>query len=136
MVTPYECDIDATVWWGATSVDLIAGHNYRFEAEGKWNDANIECGPEGYQLSALPAWRRLLFRAAASLRPLDTGDRWFMLLGRIGAEGMVFEIGKSRRFRAGTSGTLYCSVNDVQFMYRNNRGAVNLRIVDLGPFDT
>ena len=56
-----------------------------------------------------------------------------MLLGRIGADGPVFEIGESLDLAATLSGTLYCTVNDIRLMYYNNSGTVNLEVFDTTP---
>lgn len=129
-----QCIVEAATWWGSTGIQLIAGHTYRFEAAGRWFDAGISAGPEGYDIKdELPAWKRPLFRMAAPLRPLDTGDRWYMLLGRLGEHGRPFVIGGGGPpRRVAESEVLYATVNDLRWAYRNNTGCISLTVLDLG----
>jgi hypothetical protein len=128
-----ECTVNSAVWWGVTGICLQAGRRYQLEASGQWFDASVECGPAGYDLSALPAWKRPLFKLTGRFRPLDTGDRWYVLLGKIGPEGRAFEIGTSLQLVSETPGVLYCTVNDLKLAYGNNRGAITLQILAPDP---
>lgn len=123
-----EANVYAAAWWGDTGIELFAGRTYRLEATGQWADADIRCGPDGYNVASLPAWKRPLFSAAGWLRPLNTGDQWYMLLGRVGSDGQVFAIGAGTTFANLISGRLACTVSDVRTMYFNNSGAVLLRV--------
>ena len=129
-----ECTVDARVWWGATGITLAAAHRYDFTASGEWFDADIPAGPEGYDIrTALPPWKRPLFRLVGAFRPLDTGDRWYMLLGRLGPSGRPFQIGSRHVGTFTESGALYATVNDLRCAYGNNSGTVILRVFDLSP---
>ena len=130
MTRAYQRQVDAHTWWGSTHINLVAGHPYRFTASGTWYDTDIKCGPDGYTLDRIAPWKRPLFRLAGPFRPLDTGDRWYLLLGRIGVDGEPFEIGLGIPKRFDRSGELYCTVNDLRWMYFNNSGAVRLDVVD------
>jgi len=132
MTLPVQVTADSERWWdpagGKDPISLIAGQSYLIQAAGTWYDDTIACGPEGYDLSVIPPWKRPLFKIFSGLRPLDTGDRWYMLLGRIGSGGPAFEIGKSVMFIAKLSGILYLTVNDIHLMYYNNKGTLQVEI--------
>ena len=120
------CTVDSKVWWGPTGIHIESGRRYLLTASGHWWDTTICCGPEGYDLSGVPWWKRPIFRASGWLRPLGGQVRWFALLGRIGLRGDVFLIAKELDLVIASSGQLYCTVNDISFMHYNNRGTVEL----------
>lgn len=127
-----QCRVEAKIWWGSTGITLDAGHDYHMDASGEWCDADIHCGADGYDVSQLSAWKRPLFLAVGFLRPLDTGDRWYMLLGRIGPAGPIFEISTNLDLKPTFSGLLYCTVNDLRWAYVNNSGSVSLEVFENG----
>jgi hypothetical protein len=102
-----------------TGIVLDRGVMYDVAATGTWRDRRIEVGPAGYeQGSALQRWVGWLRRAPD--RP------WFELMGEVG--GTVFPIGDRSRVLAPADGELVCWANDVRVAYRNNTGAVQLRV--------
>jgi hypothetical protein len=119
--------VDSQVWWAPSGITLQAGQDYRFQASGEWFDAQIACGPDGYNLSAVSPLLRPLFKIFSGLRPLDTGDQWYMLIGRIGTQ-QPFKIGSSLSKTVSNSGQLYLTVNDIHAMYYNNRGKIDIQI--------
>lgn len=122
-----QCTVEAATWWGSTGIQLLAGRTYQLEAAGKWFDADIPAGPDGYAIrEKLPAWKRPLFRIPAPFHPLDTGDRWYMLLGRVGERGRPFEIATGCQQTVTESGLLYATVNDLRCAYGNNAGHISL----------
>lgn len=135
-----EWQVCADKLWEFTNIVLEPGCRYRFVARGTWNDADIICGPQGYNLKDIEAWKRPFFQPVAVFRPLNTGDQWFSLLGKIGEHGTLFEIGAGiASFESdagaepgqGFDGRLYCTANDLPFMYWNNSGAVQLEVYEL-----
>ncbi len=118
--------VSSSEWWFDTGIELQAHKTYTLKATGTWNDADIECGPEGWTLDQIDPWKHKFFRAVEMLRPLDTGDRWFCLLGKVGKE--VFEIGEHFEYTPSTSGTLHCTPNDVPLAFWNNKGAIELTV--------
>jgi hypothetical protein len=62
--------------------------------------------------------------------------KWFSLIGSIEKKkNTFFDIGRlieeNGIFTATTSGNLECFANDVWFMYWNNKGAIELEVIEL-----
>ena len=92
---PAQASVSAKVLWNRTGIMLKRGIKYRFNAEGNWCDANIECDANGYAMrQKIAKYKWPLFWAAQGLRPIKTGERWFQLTGKVGNE--VFEIGVNK----------------------------------------
>lgn len=114
--------IQAREKWNDTGITLEAGGEYRLTAAGRWWDASIECGPDGYDSP------NLILRASEWLRRAPR-ERWFMLIGSIGRDGgTLFRIGTGRTCRPVATGRLFCFANDVALMYGNNHGSVDLTV--------
>ncbi len=112
--------IQAREYWNDTGIDLTAGEEYRLAATGRWKEAWMECGPEGYQ--------RLWLRPVGWMRRMP-GEPWMALVGSIGGEPTrMFRIGAELVIRARYSGRLFCFANDVGVMYWNNSGSVELTV--------
>lgn len=120
--------VDSKRWWSPTGQNIEAAIRYRIQAFGRWSDASIGCGPDGYSLERVEKWKRPAFLLLSRWRPLDTGDVWFILLGRIGKNGKPFKIGSKVSYISDTSGELYCTVNDLPFMLWNNNGSVQIKV--------
>lgn len=119
--------IQAETLWNHTGVNLEKGLIYKFDVQGTWYDADIECGGNGYQMREKIAWYWWPgFWLAQYLRPLKTGERWFQLVGKVG--GQVFEIGGGGTFPSPGSGELLCAANDARGFYGNNKGALTLLV--------
>jgi len=127
-----ESPINAAAWWGSTHIHLNAGHSYRFVASGQWEDDRISCDPNGYPLTDVASTWRPLFKLVEPLRPMNTGDQWFSLLGKVGRTGQPFEIGDGKELKCNNDGILFCTPNDVFWMYWNNHGVLNLEVYDMG----
>jgi len=125
-----QITIPADKWWFPTGIILVPGAKYKFIAQGTWHDDAINCGPDGYTLQdKVPEWQWPFFRLVQGLKPLDTGDRWFQLVGKVG--NSVFEIGSGMTCPAAEGGELFCTANDVPFMFWNNKGELTLNVTEL-----
>lgn len=120
--------INAAVWWGNTGIVLEPNKRYLLKASGDWFDADIKASPKGWDLNSIEEWKRPFFRDFAHLRPFDAGDRWFSLIGKIGEDGDIFEIGTECTLFADTGGDLFCTANDLPIAYWNNTGTLDLTV--------
>jgi hypothetical protein len=107
-----------------SGIEITPGAQYQFQAEGKWKDAWIVCGAEGWR-SVLTGLNRL------------PGQPIFSLCGTVGKNlDHVFHIGKdcdwglSAEFVGLPDRQLYCFANDWPFMYWNN---ISLSAKEGGP---
>ncbi|MEH1773895.1 hypothetical protein [Nostoc sp.] len=121
-----ETIIDANKYWNATGIYLEIGATYRFEVEGEqfWCDAWIRSDADGYTQPWL-SWAEMFRRKPK--------ENWFSIIGNIGQSGeQEFLIGKKlEKYKATSSGELFCYANDVPIMYFNNRGTLSLTITRL-----
>lgn len=120
-------EIPANKHWFSTGFVFEPGQKYKLNAQGIWHDDSIACTADGYKLQdkvARELWP--LFKLVEPLRPLDTGDTWFQLVGKIGTS--IFVIGSSCDFITHVEGELLCTANDCPFMYWNNHGNLQLTI--------
>jgi hypothetical protein len=123
-----QITIPANKWWFPTGIILVGGTEYQFAAQGTWHDDYIICGPEGYTLQeAVPKWKQPFFRLLQGFRPQNTGDRWFQLIGKVGDS--IFEIGTGLSCLVPVDGELFCTANDVPFMFWNNKGELTLNVI-------
>lgn len=111
--------------WNDTSIQLIAGNEYRLTAAGQWSDWYIPCTADGF------ASPNMFLRIFEWLRRAPH-ERWFALIGAIDRNPRTqFLIGAQRTMIAPATGKLTCFANDVGFAYWNNRGSVELTITRL-----
>lgn len=95
------------------------GETWRFEAEGRWLDRFIPCGPDGYK-SFL--WDVL------DVRPRFPGANWFCLVGMIeGLPGSEFRIGHGGEHTFAQGGRLIAFANDDLARRGGKSGAVTVR---------
>ena len=118
----FTTGIHAGLKWNDVTIVLQKGERYRFAASGKWYDARISCGPQGYPS---PGW---LFRRLERFRRFRNGN-WFTLIGTIGKDlSTAFSIGAGTELDVPQDGILYCFANDLPGFYGNNSGTVELYI--------
>ena len=111
--------VDPAVRYSPSDIEIMAGETYRFEASGKWRDASIVCGPEG--------WNRLLVAWGLPFNRVRFRN-YFALCGNLGqSEGTNFYIGKSSNWTApsgaiqpGKTASLFLFANDLWSFYGNN----------------
>lgn len=108
-------NVDTGIW-------LKAGFQYSLSAKGTWTDLTIDSGPEGFE-----RWYMSPFKLFRRHRIYP----WFALMGKVAVAGsQPFLIGRQTAIIPPVSGPLLCYANDVLgFFYKNNRGAVRLKIV-------
>lgn len=104
--------------------DVAPGETWRFEAEGRWLDGFIPCGPNGYK-SFL--WDVL------DIRPRFPGADWFCLVGMIeDLPGSEFRIGHGGEHTFPQGGRLIVFANDDHARRGDNSGAITVRGARLG----
>lgn len=112
--------IHARFFWNKTGVFLGSGERYSMRATGTWYDFGIPCGPDGYD--------RWYLRWATGLRRLPAAD-WFFLIGALDSNlESSFRIGSNATVTSSADGELTCFANDIEAMYWNNWGIVDLII--------
>lgn len=95
------------------------GETWRFEADGRWTDGFIPCGPNGYKNFAADV---------LDIRPQSAGHNWFALIGRVqGVKDSDFLIGSGCTHRFDAGGILEVFANDLGGMRRNNKGAISVK---------
>jgi hypothetical protein len=125
-----QVNVEANKHWFHTGISLIAGTAYKFTATGRWSDENIICGPDGYNLlKEVPEWQWPTFRLVEPLRPMNTGDTWFQLVGKVA--DTIFLIADGVTYTPGQGGELLCCANDCPFMFWNNTGSLTLAVEQL-----
>lgn len=97
--------------------EVEAGETWRFSANGRWRDALIPCGPNGYRNFAFDI---------LDIHPREPEYDWFCLLGQVDG-GETFAIGAGCEHQFQTSGKLVAFANDRQNGRGGNAGAVEVR---------
>src|ERR1700744_1305199 len=106
------------------TVKVEAGETWRFSATGRWRDAAIPCGPDGYR--CFP-WDVL------EIFPRVPDENWFCLIGMIeGRPDSVFAIGSGGEHEFKDGGDLIVFANDQLSRYNNNHGCVDLVMERVG----
>ncbi len=118
--------------WTDTGIDLAEGETFRVEARGKVEITHPRragrdgferlVGPEGTYLYETAVKDRAFPLPAAEGGPSPC----YALIGRIGADGAPFLVGRERRMTAPTAGRLHLGIND--FDVADNTGAFTARI--------
>src|SRR5262249_27754016 len=102
-----EVGVHALLKWNDTGIQVFNGEKYRIEAAGRWYDATISVGPEGYPSP------NFYFRMLERFRRVRTGN-WFALTGTIGRnEARAFLIGPACELDVTVDGVLHCFANDL-----------------------
>lgn len=127
-----ECattSVEARRFLNHSGIHVVRGGEYRFDASGKWYDASIECGPEGYVEKDLAFLRSIPLRVFSGLRRVPDA-RWFELIAEVGQASKRFvRIGnRLDEWIAPADGELCAFANDVTGFYWNNRGSVGLTV--------
>ena len=118
----YRVGIHARMKWEDTALWVSKSEVYQFTASGRWYDASIPSGPEGYCSS------KLVLRLFEPLRRYRKAN-WFALIGAIGpATSTMFVISDNSQQTMAEDGMLLCFANDVPFMYWNNAGWIQLTV--------
>lgn len=114
-------EIDARRHWNDTGLQITAGRAVRIIASGVWRDWMIETDADGFSRPHL--------RLAEPLRRVPTAH-WFQLCGTIDRRlDQVIILGGDVAFKAPAGGRLFLFANDVSWMYWNNVGQIQVRIL-------
>jgi hypothetical protein len=113
--------VQAALKWNYTTETIEKGRIYNLSAQGWWVDWFIPCGPDGYAN---------LLAGSLNHKKRCPLAHWFKLIGSIDAdESYLFEIGIALLdYQAPRSGRLTCFANDMEAMYWNNWGAIELTV--------
>lgn len=124
---PVTVEIQSRSKWNDTRVKVQKGEAYLLSATGRWYDASIAAGPEGYESP------NFYFRALEGLRRVPQAN-WFALIVTVGESLSTALIVTPS---AGAPPTmldvtqdelLYGFANDLSWFYFNNSGLVTLTI--------
>jgi hypothetical protein len=119
--------------WTDISLDLNQGDQVTITASGTIKIAPEDPGktPAGDPSCVGPTGRKIDPTAGTWLTP---GLTCWSLVGRIGEDGVPFQIGTSVSISVETAGRLYLGVNDEKGRFGNNSGswAVDITISDAG----
>ena len=111
--------------WNDTTLKFYQGETYLLEASGRWYDAGIASGPNGYPSP------NIAFRLVEWLRRVPKAN-WFALVGSIGPNrSATFVIGEHKQVDVRQDGVLHCFANDLPFLYSNNSGWVAMTVTRL-----
>ena len=115
--------------WNPTGIEVAAGEQYAFQAQGKWLDFIISRTAGGYSTEQAPAVSRSFLSRHEDSRRMPR-ENWFVLVGTVGQdESTAFVIGeKLENWQPAGAGELMCFANDVPGAYFNNFGSVTLRV--------
>jgi len=117
--------VHSSLKWADTTLRFSKGETYRFEATGRWYDANTPSGPAGYESP------NLLLRLFQPLRRFPKAN-WFALIGSIDRHpSATFLIGETLEMNITEGGVLHCFANDLACMYWNNSGWIKLIVTRL-----
>jgi hypothetical protein len=150
--------IPAEEHWARTGIYLELGGTYQFTAEGEWMDADLEATPAGNKKGfkwgkvvqkAADVWGGFL-KIIRRLPDAEKGKSqqvrrcesapWFSLIGVVANGDEIekfkqeavlyekFEIGRSAQKSITRSGYLFCYANDAWAHYKNNSGAIKLKV--------
>lgn len=114
-----------------TGLQLESGASYRFEvpAGDTWQDADIECGPDGWSTEQLPWMKETFVEFFEPMRRCPEAN-WFELIGSYGDDdNSLFRIGSGASPHTATRDTeLYLFANDLPAKYDNNHGSLEVTI--------
>lgn len=127
----HQCEVLAKLRYNWTGVRLNEGATYTFTiAENDtWKDANINCGPDGWETDELPWYKEGVVHIAERFRRLPDAN-WFALIGALDDEDdELFLIGKGEKsYKAPRDADLYLFANDMKSKYGNNDGSLMVTI--------
>lgn len=136
----------ANRWWNAVGLEIEAGDWYSIVPKGTWHDAGIDCDADG--------WSNML-RHVGLRRVKDRN--WFHLclsrsqeydlelhnpnvinwiqreVARHDALSSIVAVGRGATVAMAGPGALYLFANDLDFMYFNNSGCLDVTITRVAP---
>ncbi|MFI3185075.1 MAG: hypothetical protein QX198_03765 [Methylococcaceae bacterium] len=113
--------VSARQFWNDSGIDVEEKGIYSFAASGKWLDFYIFTNPNGY-----PGY---LYQKKLATGLRQPNANWFALCGNIDKKNSSnFLIGSSCRYRADSTGRLFCYANDLPSWYWNNFFCVEVSV--------
>jgi uncharacterized protein (DUF2235 family) len=137
-------EVFADKWWNAAGIEVSPGETYSIVASGTWHDATIGCDAQG--------WDGLnLFRSGRRV----PGSNWFHLCLAVSDEydlelhnpsffdalfggpstydpkSLILPVGTQSTATTTRQGALYFFANDMELMYGNNTGSIEVTITCL-----
>jgi uncharacterized protein (DUF2235 family) len=119
-----------------SGVRLEKGRTYRFDidAQQRWQDDEISCGPSGWTSDQLPWYKEHIVRAFEDKRRVPDAN-WFELIGSLDDDDDFFRIGAGGAdglYTATRDAELYAFANDLKTRYDNNEGQLEVKITRTG----
>ena len=131
----HQCDVFAKLKYNWSGVRLLKGNKYIFNVtqDDTWKDANIVCGPGGWESDDLPWYKEGVVQFAERYRRLPSAN-WFALVGALGDEDdELFLIGDGNEpYTAARDAELYLFANDLPSKYDNNKGWLTVTVTHIG----
>jgi hypothetical protein len=114
-------NLDPSLQWQDTEIDVVAGEKYTITANGCWVDLYIPVSGNGYNMPFVSEEKKRV-----------PGQKLAALMGAVGqTDEDAFLIGKSCEKTFTGSGRLYLFVNDMKiggWFWRNNSGTMKVEI--------
>jgi hypothetical protein len=136
LLEPRTFKVHASELYSWTGLQLVKGGKYIFEVppgQG-WKDASIDCGPEGWNVEEedFSFFKSRIIKLSEGRRRHNQAN-WFEVIGTVGKdEDYMFRIGDGSKsvkpFTSPHSGGLYAFANDLESMYGNNSGFVEITV--------
>lgn len=127
----HSCRVLAENKYNWSGVALVAGASYKLSVseDDTWQDADIECGPAGWESEELPWYKEGIVKAFEKRRRLESAN-WFALVGALGDEDdALFCVGDGIEcYVAVKDSDLYHFANDMPSRYSNNQGSLTVTI--------
>ena len=134
-------DVQADRWWNAAGIEVEPGQRYDIAADGFWHDASKECDADGWSgLNRFSPLRRVadhnwfhLCLAVSDEYDLELKNPG-LLAGLAGGPSQhdpgsqLLAVGKKSCVTLARAGALYFFANDMELMYGNNSGSVEVTI--------
>lgn len=127
--------VPAAEYYTDSEIFVRRGERFVFSFEGCWKDDDIDCGGEGWTLADVKKGPlELAIRVTQPLRRVEDAH-WFELIGTLGRNRQhPFRIGNGQfasaasPYEAQRDDVLFLFANDLQWMYRNNSGAIDVTV--------
>ena len=114
-----------------SGIQIEEGAKYRFEADGVWFDASIECDAAGWETEILGWAKEALIRRFEDNRRCPDAH-WFELIGAYGDnDNDLFRLGEAVNgveLSAEKTAPQWLFANDLSYKYGNNRGEISVKI--------
>jgi len=132
----HEFSVYANQKFNPSGVLVNEGEQYTFSTDmnQNWFDANIECGPDGWDRSDIDAWfgKEWFIKNKENERRCPSA-KWFEVVCAINkSEDSIFKIldliQRGNAYTVPVKGELFSFANDLDSMYGNNLGAITITV--------